>query len=181
MTILTRCTFVLILVLILGASTRQQSVPFSGEVRVDKVTDSIWWHCEFVVHISSSGAGKARLDCKYPKKRVKREKELEEQQVEELRELLRKAKPFEGQFWGIDARGWDAALVTLSVFDDERYATLVCSQNKSFDTGPRRQLIVFLDGLRKVVEETERSRILGAVQPAVEADGRFVNERTAAA
>ncbi len=155
MKILTRGGSVLLLVLALGALARQESVPFSGEVRVEKVTDSIWWHCEFVVHITSSGAGKAQLDCKYPKKRLKREKELEKQQVEELRDLLRKAKPFEGQFWGIDARGWDAALITLSVFDDERYATLVCSQNKSFDTGPRMQLIVFLDGLRKAMEETK--------------------------
>lgn len=152
---LTLSAIVLVLFQTPGDLTRERSYRFRDVVRVEKITDSYWWHCEFVVNLDGSGTGSAALECRYHSSTVKKEKVLEEQQVEELRDLLRRARLFEGQFWGKDFRGDDGALITLSVLDGERYAILVCSQNQSFDFGFRKQLMVFLDDLREKVEESQ--------------------------
>jgi len=66
------------------------------------------------------------------------------EEIARLRELLRAAQLFQGQFWGSDLRGLDASLGTLTVQDESKTAVLVCIRNESFESGPRQQLLAWL-------------------------------------
>jgi hypothetical protein len=137
--------------LLLSASPLPQHAGFQGKVHVKHTIDS-WWECNLEIDITARGEGKAVLECDYASGPIRRELQLDHQKISELRSLLDEAGLFEGQFWGYDARGWDGPLETLTVSDDEQIATLICTRNESFESGPREQLVSFLNVLRESME-----------------------------
>jgi len=132
---------------------------FKGWFSLNRTTDSIWVHCELDVHVNEQAKGVASVECQWEGGATeKNEGHLSETEVSELRTLLQQARLFEGQFWGHDPRGVDAALVTITASDDQGIATLVCTGNESFDSGARQGLIGFLNELNKKVSKRGEGR-----------------------
>lgn len=77
------------------------------------------------------------------------------EQVTELRRLLKRARLFEGQFWGGFEGGIVSDLITLQVVDGDRVAKLVCSGNPTFHKGGRLELVKWLGQRMKGAKEGE--------------------------
>jgi hypothetical protein len=129
------------------------AAPFTGYVRVERVTDSYWsGRCELVISIPVEDGGEsASLSCDGDASRepFTKTRSFGPHEVGKLRDLLRKADLFQGQFWGVDGRSIDLWLQRLTVIDDTRAATLVTSLNESFAKGARHQLLQYLDDIEK--------------------------------
>jgi hypothetical protein len=121
-------------------------VPFSGWLKAELVSDSVWFHCELSIFVDEARRGSQRVSCKSDegKPTLQVEERLSTLEIAQLRKLLRDADLFQGQFWGTDLRGLDAGLITLAVNDESKAAVVVCFKNESFDTGPRRELFDWL-------------------------------------
>jgi hypothetical protein len=143
--------FLVLTMFLLSTSPVRQAGEFTGNFHVKQAIDS-WWECNLEIDVKVEGSGRAVLECDYNSGPVHRELQLREQQIVELRGLLGQARLFEGQFWGYDPRGWDGPLETLTVSDGEQIAILICTRNESFDSGPREQLLGFLNALRESME-----------------------------
>ena len=132
---------------------------FARDFRVQLVDDSIWAHCE--VDISRWGSAKVeqvsecRVEGGKPQKATRVLGPLE---VDSLTKLLRDSALFEGQSWGRDERGLDFSLLTITVDDGTRVATVIASFNPSFEKGPRKALLTsLLDRARESTKATSGS------------------------
>ena len=136
-------------------------LPFSGQFRLELVSDSVWENCKLVLDVRTEGPNEAFSQCgtspsfahpppppgakpvpPSPPTPVRSVLSLTE--VQELRTLFRTADLFRGQFWGEDHRATDAELVTLTVTHESKVAVLVCTNNQTFDTGSRQRLLALL-------------------------------------
>jgi len=129
---------------------------FTGWLKVELVNDAIWGRCELSTFVDEKGKGTQRICCRSDegKPTIEVEEPLTAPDVAQLRQRLRDADLFHGQFWGSDLRGLDAPFVTLAVHDQSQAAIIVYSKNRSFETGGRRRLLVSL--LARI--ETERTK-----------------------
>ena len=134
--------------------------PFSGWFRVELVSDSIWQHCELSAHIDEKGGGSQRVSCRSDegKPRFQADQPLTPSEVARLRQLLRDADLFQGQFWGADLRGVDAAFMTLAVYDRTKAAVVVCYRNESFEKGARRDLLNWLGERMNAKQQREQGK-----------------------
>jgi hypothetical protein len=69
---------------------------------------------------------------------------LSSDETKRLRALLETASLFSGQFWGKEVHSFVEQRVTLTITTDGKVATLACSGNDSFRSGPRKQLLDLL-------------------------------------
>lgn len=153
---MTRSVLVVAFLAILSASTSGQSESFDSWFSATMTTDSIWRHCELEILVDEEAKGVARINCGWnDETKTKAERKLTAQEVSELRSQLRQINAFEGQSWGRDHRGIDAALVTLTVSDQGRIAVLVTSSNPTFDKGPRRLFLDFLTRLHREMTDNK--------------------------
>jgi hypothetical protein len=131
-----------------NAATTQAAEPpaFSRQISLTLVADSIWSHCELSISVDRYGQGSQKVTCDPDGLGADSdaESQLLPEEVASLREVLREADLFRGQFWGVDNRGVDAPFVTLAVHDETRAAILVCVKNESFESGPRALLLAWL-------------------------------------
>jgi hypothetical protein len=122
--------------------------PYSHWFRVQAVEDSIWWHCELDILVNDDDGGTLTRTCRpgdaAPKPVTIKPETLDPKDIEALRQLLRDADLFEGQFWGEDLRGLDMGVLILTVNDGPRIASVVAERNPSFDSGPRQRLVAWL-------------------------------------
>jgi hypothetical protein len=120
--------------------------PFSGWLKAVLESDSIWENCKLTVFVDEHGRGSIERECQWKESEQGSSfrDSLSSAEIGELRALLRGADLFEGQFWGHDLRGIDLALVTLTVNDESKVATVVCFRNPSFETGNRERLLAWL-------------------------------------
>ena len=127
-----------------------QRVPFSGWFKAELVSDSIWGHCELAAFVDEHSQGTQRVTCRSEdgKPTVQVEERLSSSDIAQLRQLLRDADLFQGQFWGSDLRGLDAVFTTLAVNDESRAAVVVCYKNEAFETGSRRRLLDWTERMR---------------------------------
>jgi len=121
--------------------------PYSRQFRVHLVDDSAWGHCELEISRWEGGPVKETVQCRNEDGPYhKGDRVLSSQDVSSLTAALHEAKLFEGQFWGADLRGLDAALVSLTVDDGARVATVIASSNPTFEGGARQLLLTDLVG-----------------------------------
>ena len=136
------------------AATGQETPPYSGWLKVEVVSDSIWETCRLSLAVNESGKGSTETECRSEGVRTRHSKgALSLDEVAELRHLLRGADLFQGQFWGDDMRGIDGPLVTLVVNDGFKVAAMVCYKNKSFETGGRERLLTSLTKRLRLVPQ----------------------------
>jgi hypothetical protein len=118
---------------------------FARNFRVQLVDDSIWAHCE--VDIGRWGNAKVEQvsECRVEDGKLKKTTRiLGGAEIEFLTKLLRDSALFEGQAWGQDRRGLDFSLLSITVDDGARVATVIASFNPSFEDGPRKVLLTSL-------------------------------------
>ena len=134
---------------------------FGRGFELEFVTDKHESRCELQIAVTNEAKGTASLRC--PKLDWKASDlhgsmTLTQQQVGDLRLLLRMSTLFSGQFWGGEARGLHFPLETLLV-NAERTAVVVTSFNDSFASGSRKSLLAFL----RTIEDSLRQAARGAV------------------
>lgn len=134
--------------------------PFSGWLNVELVNDSVWGHCELRLSVGPDGHGSQQVDCRSDegKPTVQSKEPLSGDDILRLRQLLRDADVFQGQFWGTDHRALDGPFVTLAVHDESRAAVLVCVMNESFEAGSRQALLTWLFDRVRAKEQENRKK-----------------------
>ena len=149
----------LAVLLIAPCTTSQAAQPVGGfarEFSVQWMDDSIWGHCDMRIDVSPEEKGTVTTACRSEDGPTKhKERKLSAAEVQQLRQLLKGADVFQGQFWGRDKRGLDLPLLTLQIDDGERVAVLVAVMNESFDAGPRKDL---LESLSAILRSTDARR-----------------------
>jgi hypothetical protein len=137
---------------------RRGSAPYSKAFAISLVSDSFWGHCDFSMTVDDRGAGEVRSACRdYDGPLTRAARQLNAEDVEELRPLLRSADLFGAVSEGSDGRGMDLPLVTLKVTVDGRTTEMVCFMNPDFQSeGPRK---AFLDRLMRWFRETRDARV----------------------
>jgi len=150
-------TAILTVLLAVETASAAPQVPFSGWLDVRLVRDSIWGHCELAASVDEKGTGTQAIVCKSDegKPLFEVKERLGLQDMARLRQLLRDARLFEGQYWGSDLRGLDFDFVTLEVHDASKAAVLIGIKNESFESGSRERLLTWLLG-RIQAQERER-------------------------
>jgi hypothetical protein len=143
--------------LVFSTPGAQERATFSRFFQVIMVADSEYplLHCTLdIVGRDGEPHARSEVECRGEADQPEKyEKTLGQEEVAKLRSLLAGANLFEGQFWGGDFRGLDLALVTLTVVDDGRAASLVMSFNESFETGGRRELWSYLNEICSMATE----------------------------
>ena len=111
---------------------------------------------EIVVRIWPNADGFIRLetfDHYAPANKRRRQRALLSTEVARIRILAREAHLFSAQSLWNPHQSPELPLVTLSVSEGEHIASLVCSQDASFQSGPRRDLLSYLPTLLTNLED----------------------------
>jgi hypothetical protein len=116
------------------------------------LVENVWAREELVVWIGANAKGSVSVDLSYPEAPARNRsnhRALTSPEVAELRQLAEKAALFSGQAWGKAPGAFDLPLMTLRVNDGERIAILVGTDNVSFASGPRKELLDYLSLLSR--------------------------------
>ncbi len=150
----------LLLVALPMVTEAEEPEHFGAAFSLEYVADSHENRCELHLEVDAAAEGSAVFKCtrrNWNPASYEVSRSLSQTEIGEVRVLLQKAKLFEGQYWGADARGLDFPLVTLQV-SAPTVAVLVTSFNDSFDEGTRKALLNYLDQIEKSLENPQRGQ-----------------------
>lgn len=116
------------------------------------LVENVWAREELIVWIGANAQGSVSVDLSYPEAPARnrsKQRALTSQELTRVRQLAQKAALFSGQGWGKAPGATDLPLMTLRVNDGERIAILVGTDNVSFESGPRKELLDYLSVLSR--------------------------------